>query len=83
MTALKLGPDKAEMAAVPSPAAERMRRHRARRKNKFRCVTLELHESEVDALCRKGYLDADKRNDLDAIAKALYQFFGRTLGATP
>jgi hypothetical protein len=62
-------------AAAPSPAAERMRRHRARRKNKFRCLTLELHESEVDALCRKGYLDADKRNDPDAIARALYKFF--------
>ena len=72
-----------ETAAVPSPAAARMRRHRARRKKKFRCVTLELHESEIDALSQHGYLHWDKRNDLDAIAKALYQFFGRTFGATP
>ena len=44
-------------------------------------LNLELHESEVDALCRKGYLDADKRNDPDAIARALYEFFERTLRA--
>jgi hypothetical protein len=74
----KLSPH--ETAAVPSLAAERMRRLRARRKNKFRCLTLELHESEIDALSRHGYLHWDRRNDLDAIAKALYQFFGRTLG---
>jgi hypothetical protein len=81
VTAPKLSSDKAEMASVPSPAAERMRRLRARRKNKFRCLTLELHESEIDPLSRHGYLHWDKRNDLDAIAKALYQFFERTLRA--
>ncbi|MFZ2079895.1 MAG: hypothetical protein WAV38_25260 [Xanthobacteraceae bacterium] len=74
-------PSPHETAAALSAAAERMRRHRARRKNKFRCLTLELHESEVDALCRKGYLDADKRNDPDAIARAFYEFFERTLRA--
>ena len=74
-------PSAHETAAASSPAAERMRRHRARRKNKYRCVTLELHECEVDALCRKGYLDANKRYDPDAIKTALYQFFARTLGA--
>jgi hypothetical protein len=81
VTAPMLSSDNAETAAAPSPAAERMRRHRARRKKKFRCVNLEVHESEVDALCRKGYLNADKRNDPDAIARAFYEFFGRTLGA--
>jgi hypothetical protein len=81
VTAPMLRSDNAETAAASSPAAERMRRHRARRKKKFRCVTLELHECEVDALCRKGYLDADMRNDPDAIKMALYQFFECTLGA--
>ncbi len=69
-----------ETAAARSHAAERMRRHRARRKKKFRCVTVELHESEIDALSRQEYLHLDRRNDLDAIARALYQFFERTLG---
>jgi hypothetical protein len=71
-------PSPHETAAAPSPAAERMRRHRTRRKNKFRCLTLELHEA---ALCRNGYLHAHSRNDPDAIAGAFYDFFDRALRA--
>jgi len=61
----KTGPH--ETAAVPSPAAERMRRHRQRRKNRLRSLTLEIRESEIDALSRKGYLHPDSPNDPDAI----------------
>jgi hypothetical protein len=35
---------------MPLPAAERMRRHRERRKNKLRCLTIEIRESEIEAL---------------------------------
>jgi hypothetical protein len=45
----------AEIASIPttesvarSPAAERMRRHRERRRNRLRCLTIELRETAID-----------------------------------
>jgi hypothetical protein len=55
-----------------SPAAERMRLHRERRKSGMRCLMIELRETEIDALIRKGFLKADARNDTSAIIDALY-----------
>ena len=56
--------------AVPrSAAAERMRRHRQRRKDRLRCLVIELSEAEIDALTRRGFLKADTRNDPHASAK--------------
>jgi hypothetical protein len=66
-----------------SPAAERMRRYRQRRRDGLRCLTIELRETEIDALIGKGMLKSDARNDANAIAGALYTFFDRTLGAMP
>jgi hypothetical protein len=66
-----------------SPAAERMRRHRERRRDGLRCLTIELRETERDALISKGLLKADARNDLRAIREALYAYLDRTLGAGP
>ena len=54
-----------------SPAAERMRRHRRRRRNGLRCLSIELSQSEIDCLSRAGYLRPDARHDLYAIGKAL------------
>jgi len=68
--------------AAPPPrsvAAERMRRHRKRRRDGLRCLTIELRETEIDALARKGFLKADARDDLRSIEMALYEFFERTL----
>jgi len=65
--------------ATRSAAAERMRLHRERRRDGLRCVTIELRETEIDALVRNGFLKADTRNDSYAIEVALYQFFERTL----
>ena len=62
-----------------SPAAERMRLHRERKKNGMRCVMIELRETEIDALIRKGFLKADARNDTSAIVDALYAWFEREL----
>ena len=68
----------AEMSGAPRPhrcalsAAERMRLHRQRRKEALRCLTIELRETEVDALIRRGLLKADARNDRLAIVNALY-----------
>ncbi len=63
-----------------SVAAERMRLHRERRRKGLRCLTIELHETEIDALIRRGLLRADMRNDPSAVSDALYAFLDGTLG---
>ena len=63
-----------------SPAAERMRLHRKRRRRGLRCLMIELRETEVDALIRGGLLEHETR---DAVLKALYGHFNRTLGPAP
>jgi hypothetical protein len=65
--------------AFRSPAAQRMRLHRQRRREGLRCLTIELRETEIDVLVRKGMLEADARNDPDAIRDALYAHLDRTL----
>jgi hypothetical protein len=64
---------------APSAAALRMRRHRERRRDGLRCMTIELRETEVTALIRKGLLSDDARNDLKAVKRAFYGFLDRTL----
>jgi hypothetical protein len=68
---------------VPSAAAERMRRHRECRRDGLRCLTIELRETEIEALIRKGFLQAEMRNNANAITEALYAHFDRTLDFTP
>jgi hypothetical protein len=67
------------MTASPTPAAERMRRHRERRREGMRCVWVELHETEIDALVQRGLLKQETRHDQNAIADALYDHLERTL----
>jgi hypothetical protein len=62
-----------------SAAAERMRRHRERRRDGLRCLTIELRKTEIDALARSGFLKPDARNDLYSIEMALYRLLERTL----
>jgi hypothetical protein len=62
-----------------SPAAERMRQHRERKKSGMRCVMLELRETEIDALIRKGFLKSDARNDKTQITDAIYAYFDQEL----
>jgi hypothetical protein len=62
-----------------SPAAERMRAHRQRKKSGMRCVTIELRKTEIDALISKGFLSADTRNDTSEIIDAIYAYFDREL----
>ena len=66
-----------------SPAAERMRRHRQRRSDGLRCITIELRETEIDALIRKGLLKSETRNDRNAILRAIYEFLDLTLDTAP
>ena len=68
---------------VRSAAAERMRRHRERRRDGLRCVTIELRETEIDALVCMRLLRGEMRNDVNAITDALYAHFDRTLDLTP
>ena len=42
---------------------------------------IELRETEVDVLIRKGLLRPDARNDLNAVVQALYHHLDDTLGA--
>jgi hypothetical protein len=63
-----------------SPAAERMRRHRDRRRQRLRCVTVELRESEITALVRFGLLQPEARSRPGDIVRALYAFLDQTLG---
>jgi hypothetical protein len=65
--------------AARSPGAERMQRHRQRRRKLLRCVTIELRETEIDVLIRRGRLAPDSRDDLPAVKKALYRFLDDTL----
>ena len=69
--------------ASPSPAAERMRRHRERRRDGMRCLRVELRDTEIDALVRKGLLKPETRHDQNAIADALYDYLERTLDPLP
>ena len=71
---------------VPTPkiarggAAERMRRSRQRRRNGLRCYRLELHDRDIEGLVRRGLLLASEQTNRNAIIKAMYAFFDRTLG---
>jgi hypothetical protein len=56
-----------------------MARHRWRRRNGMRSLTIELRETEIDQLIRRKLLAPDSRNDLGALRKALYDFFDDTL----
>lgn len=62
-----------------SRAALRMRRHRERRRDGLRCMTIELRETEVTALVRKGFLKEDARNDRRALMNAFYGFLDGSL----
>jgi hypothetical protein len=81
----------AEMTPIPpstgpvvlSPAAERMRLHRERRRNGVRCLMIELRETEIDGLIHKGLLKTETRNDVNAVLAALYEHLEQTLDATP
>ena len=67
------------MTASPTPAAERMRRHRERRRDGMRCLWIELRDTEIDALVQRGLLKEETRHDQNAIADALYDHLERTL----
>jgi hypothetical protein len=58
-----------------------MRRHRQRRRDGLRCLTIELHEAEVDLLVQEEFLKTEMRNDSSAIIEALYDYLYHTMGS--
>ena len=62
-----------------SPAAGRMRRHRERRRDGLRCLSIELRATEIDGLIDKGLLKPETRNDAKSIIEALYAFLEKFL----
>jgi hypothetical protein len=76
MTAIPLTTEPATRTA----AAERMRRHRQRRRDGLRCLIIELRETEIDALIRNGLLQPENRHDYGSVQSALYAFLDHALG---
>ena len=66
--------------ATRTAAAERMRRHRQRRRDGLRCFMIELRETEIDALIRNGLLAAENRHDYVSVQSAFYAFLDHALG---
>lgn len=65
--------------ALVRPSTRRMRLHRERCRDGMRCLMVELHDTEVNALVRIGLLKYETRHDRTAIADALYDHLKRTL----
>jgi hypothetical protein len=65
---------------LKNEGVERMRAHRDRRRAGLRCLTVQLFETEIDELIRKGLLKDVARNDRQAVCEALYAHLDRTLG---
>ena len=63
-----------------SQAAERMRRCRDRRRKGLRCCTLQIRDSEIEALIDRGWLSAREQTDRQAVVKALHRFLDHNLG---
>ena len=47
----------------------------------MRCMRIELRETEIATLIRKGLLSNDARNDLNAARNAFYSFLDKTLNS--
>jgi hypothetical protein len=62
-------------------SAERMKLHRQRLKQGLRCLTIELRNSEVKELIRRGFTTESAATTPDALRKALYAFLDRHLSA--
>jgi hypothetical protein len=71
---MMLPPASSAQPATRTAAAERMRRHRQRRRDGLRCFIIELRETEIDALISNGLLAAEKRQDYDSVQSAFYTF---------
>jgi hypothetical protein len=62
-----------------SPAAQRMRCLRKRRRNKVRYMRILMLETEIDALIRKGFLDEGHRHNCALVESAIYDLISQAL----
>jgi len=72
--------DPAQDQARLSPAAERMRAYRKRRREAMRYVRIPLHVTEVDALIHIGRLKEDSRTDAEVLQAAVLSLLYQALG---
>ena len=70
------------MSAAPTPAAERQRRHRDRRRAGIFVVPVEVTGEMVEALVERGDLDEPNSSDLDCVGEAIAAAARRDLGLT-
>ena len=65
-----------------SPAAERMRLYRKRRRRGMHSLRTSLHVTQIDGLIRKGLLRQEDRDDLEALQRAIDALISTTLDDT-
>jgi hypothetical protein len=74
------------MTDAPEPstssAAARMRRHRKRQREGLHCLTVQLRETEIEALIYKGLLKFEMSHSKNAIINALHAIFDLNLSST-
>jgi hypothetical protein len=65
-----------ELERLPnlSPAAERMRRYRERRRRGLLCVTIQVRHAEISALIEQALLEPSQRQHPAAVAVALHRY---------
>jgi hypothetical protein len=77
---LGLGTENTPKEEHISPAADRMRRCRERRRKGLRFISIELRETEITEFIRRGLLNPEMRHDPNAVLAAVYTFLDHTLG---
>ena len=65
---------------TPASAAQRMRDSRKRRRNGLHCISVLLHETEIDGLVAKGHPRSEQRGNSKAVKDVLDGFVIRELG---
>jgi hypothetical protein len=68
---------------VLTAAAQRMRRHRNRRRIGLRAVRIVLNLMEIQVLIERGYLDEGSRDDVDALQFATKRIISNALSNKP
>ena len=67
------------MIRSATPAGERMRQYRRRRRWKRLVVRVELEPAEIEVLVKRGYLDPKDRVNLGPIEEAANDFISNAL----
>jgi hypothetical protein len=69
------------ISPITSAAARRMRRHRQRRAEGLRCVTILIRATDIDTFVRRGLLRSEMRNSRNAIANAIHELLDEIVGS--